>query len=149
VASNQVHGRRRGGGSATALSHGRQRGRSLSSGAAQPIDPATGLGLRRNRGHTPARNRDTATGVYGVAAALPAGGVVGIATLALVLYDLSRLTGLPPETRRFWRVTSLAQAVDAAQPARATNRDPDRSSRSLFQERTRSETSAFFPKKRS
>ena len=75
-----------------------------------------------------------------MAAALPAGGVIGIATLALVafgsagavsvltplmsllfialltlvLYDLSRLTGLPPETRRFWRVTSLALAVDAA-----------------------------------
>jgi diguanylate cyclase (GGDEF)-like protein len=74
-----------------------------------------------------------------VAAALPASGVIagatlGLATfgsvgsvrvlvplvnfvlnafLALVLHAVSRLDNLPAETRRFWRVTALALAVDA------------------------------------
>jgi diguanylate cyclase len=75
----------------------------------------------------------------GVAAALPAGAAIGIATLVvvavgsdglvraltplisllfialltLVLYAVSRLTNLPAESRRFWRLTSLGLAVDA------------------------------------
>jgi diguanylate cyclase (GGDEF)-like protein len=73
-----------------------------------------------------------------VAAALPASGVIAVATLglatfgstgairlltplvnfvlilllALVLYGVSRLDNLPAETRRFWRITALALAVD-------------------------------------